>query len=67
MIELEFVPHRAALIGGQENTLDVLLRVKAPAAPESRRERLPLILRHSSTDPVRCGASRLPKQSAAPR
>ena len=44
MIELEFVPHRAALIGGQENTLDVLLRVKAPAAPESRRERLPLNL-----------------------
>jgi Ca-activated chloride channel family protein len=44
MIELEFVPHRAALIGGQENTLDVLLRVKAPAAPESRRERPPLNL-----------------------
>jgi Ca-activated chloride channel homolog len=44
MIELEFVPHRAALIAGQENTLDVLLRVKAPAAPQSRRERLPLNL-----------------------
>jgi Ca-activated chloride channel homolog len=44
MIELEFVPHRAALVAGQENTLDVLLRVKAPAAPESRRERLPLNL-----------------------
>jgi hypothetical protein len=27
MIELEFVPHHAALIAGQENTLDVLLRV----------------------------------------
>jgi Ca-activated chloride channel homolog len=44
MIELEFVPHRAALIAAQENTLDVLLRVKAPAAPETRRERLPLNL-----------------------
>ena len=36
MIELEFVPHRAALLANQDNTLDVLVRVKSPAAPESR-------------------------------
>ena len=44
MIELEFVPHRAALLAGQDNALDVLVRVKSPAAPESGRERPPLNL-----------------------
>ena len=44
MIDLEFVPHRAALLAGQDNTLDVVLRAKAPAAPNTQRERLPLNL-----------------------
>ncbi len=44
MIDLEFVPHRAALLAGQDNTLDVVLRAKAPAAPDMQRERLPLNL-----------------------
>jgi Ca-activated chloride channel family protein len=44
MIELEFVPHRAALLANQDNALDVLVRVKSPAAPESNRERPPLNL-----------------------
>jgi Ca-activated chloride channel homolog len=44
MIDLEFVPHRAALLAGQDNTLDVVLRAKAPAAPNAQRERLPLNL-----------------------
>jgi Ca-activated chloride channel family protein len=44
MIKLEFLPHRAALLAGQDNNLDVLLRVQGPAAPESRRDRLPLNL-----------------------
>jgi Ca-activated chloride channel family protein len=44
MIELELVPHRAALLVGHDNTLDVLLRAKAPPAPETRRGRSPLNL-----------------------
>jgi Ca-activated chloride channel family protein len=44
MIDLEFVPHRAALLAGQDNGLDVVLRAKAPAAPNTQRERLPLNL-----------------------
>ena len=44
MIELEFVPHRAALLAGQDNASDVLVRVKSPAAPKSGRERPPLNL-----------------------
>src|SRR5262245_29910260 len=44
MIDLEFVPHRAALLAGQDNALDVILRAKAPAAPDTQRERLPLNL-----------------------
>jgi Ca-activated chloride channel family protein len=44
MIDPEFVPHRAALLAGQDNTLDVVLRAKAPAAPNTQRERLPLNL-----------------------
>jgi Ca-activated chloride channel family protein len=44
MIDLEFVPHRAALLAGQDNTLDVVLRAKAPAAPNTQRDRLPLNL-----------------------
>jgi hypothetical protein len=42
MIELEFVPRRAALLANQDNALDVLVRVKSRAAPESDRERPPL-------------------------
>lgn len=37
MIELEFVPHHAALLADQDNTLDVVLRAKAPAAPKTQR------------------------------
>jgi Ca-activated chloride channel family protein len=44
MIDLEFVPHRTALLAGQDNTLDVVLRAKAPAAPRTQREPLPLNL-----------------------
>jgi Ca-activated chloride channel family protein len=44
MIELELVPQRAALLVGQDNTLDVLMRAKAPSAPQTQRERLPLNL-----------------------
>ena len=44
MIDLECVPHRAALLAGQDNTLEVVLRAKAPAAPNTQRERLPLNL-----------------------
>ena len=44
MIELEFVPHRAALLANQDNAFDVLVRVKSPAAPKSGRERPPLNL-----------------------
>lgn len=44
MIELELVPHRAALLAGQDNTLDAVLRAKAPVAPKTRREHLPINL-----------------------
>ena len=44
MIELEFVPNRAALLADQDNTLDVLLHIKGPAVPEAPRDRLPLNL-----------------------
>ena len=44
MIEFELVPRRSALLAGQDNGLDVLVRVKASGAPESERERLPLNL-----------------------
>ena len=44
MIQIELVPHRAALRGGHDNTLDVVLRAKAPAAPVTHRGRLPLNL-----------------------
>jgi Ca-activated chloride channel homolog len=44
MIELEIVPERAALLADQNNTLEAILRVKAPVAPELHRERPPLNL-----------------------
>ena len=44
MIELEFVPDRAALLGDQDNTLDVLLHIKPPGVPDAPRDRLPLNL-----------------------
>jgi Ca-activated chloride channel homolog len=44
MIDLLLVPHRNALLADQDNTLDVLLLARAPAAPPALRERLPLNL-----------------------
>ena len=44
MIELEFVPDRAALLADQDNTLDVLLNIKPPGLPDAPRDRLPLNL-----------------------
>jgi Ca-activated chloride channel homolog len=44
MIQIELVPHRGALLAGHDNTLDVVLRAKAPNAPETHRGRLPLNL-----------------------
>jgi hypothetical protein len=43
MIEPEFVPHRAALLANKDNTLDVLVRAKAPAPPESRSHGAPAL------------------------
>jgi Ca-activated chloride channel family protein len=44
MIELELVPQRKALLDGHDNTLDVLLLARAPAAPATSRKRTPLNL-----------------------
>jgi Ca-activated chloride channel homolog len=44
MIELELVPERTALLAGENNTLDVVLRAKAPDTPETQPPRLPLNL-----------------------
>ncbi|WP_137113368.1 VWA domain-containing protein [Mesorhizobium sp. GR13] len=44
MIQLEFTPHRSALLEGHANTIDVLLRVKAPSAQEEAKPRTPLNL-----------------------
>jgi Ca-activated chloride channel homolog len=44
MIQIELLPHRAALLADHDNTLDVVVRAKAPSAPERHRERLPLNL-----------------------
>src|SRR5262245_54396704 len=44
MIELELVPERTALLASENNTLDVVLRAKAPSTPETQRPRLPLNL-----------------------
>lgn len=44
MITLELVPQRAALLAGQDNTLDVMVRARAPEASRAATERLPLNL-----------------------
>jgi Ca-activated chloride channel homolog len=43
MIELEIVPRRAALLAGQDNSLDVVVRAKAPAAAPASRRRGPAL------------------------
>jgi Ca-activated chloride channel family protein len=44
MIDLQFIPHRNALLADQDNTLDVLLLARAQAASPTQRERMPLNL-----------------------
>lgn len=43
-IDVQLVPHRAALLAGHDNTLDVLLRARAPEAPGRSGARAPLNL-----------------------
>ena len=67
MIELEFVPRRAALLAGQDNTLDVLVRGQSPCCARVKPEAPPLNLAHCHR-PLRLDvrAGRWRRRSAAP-
>jgi Ca-activated chloride channel family protein len=44
LIDLQIVPHRAALLAGHDNTLDVLVRAGAPESPANKNTRAPMNL-----------------------